>query len=169
MQKLFKILGGNNITNITLLIISLTLLGCAARETEIPIPAPPDDVWAVLTDSDGYKEWNPVFVPIEGKLEEVKEGDKLTYLYTQPGNDPVETKMEVIKFEKSKQLNQKGGIWGILSVDHYWILETVPEGTLVKNREEWAGVGLLFWDYSWVEPTYSEMNENLKKQVLTTR
>ena len=28
------------------------------------------------------------------------------------------------------------------------------------------GIGVLFWDYSWVEPTYKEMNENLKKQVL---
>ena len=47
-------------------------------------------------------------------------------------------------------------------------LDPVPEVTRVTNPEEWSGIGVLFWDYSWVEPTYKEMNEILKKQVLRT-
>jgi len=47
-------------------------------------------------------------------------------------------------------------------------LDLVPEVTQVTNPEEWSGIGVLFWDYSWVEPTYKEMNEILKKQVLRT-
>ena len=77
--------------------------------------------------------------------------------------------MKVVKFVEDKQLNQQGGIWGILNVNHNWLLDPVTEGTRVTNREEWSGIGDLFWDYSWVEPTYKEMNENLKKQVLRTR
>ena len=122
---------------ITLLITSLTLIVYVSRETQILIPSLPVEIWSVLTDLNGNKDWNPVFVPFEGKLEEVNKGDKLTYLYTQPGNDPVETKMKVNKLEKPKQLNQNGGIWGILSVNHYWILQNVPDETLLTNREEW--------------------------------
>lgn len=155
--------------NVALIILSITLLGCASRQTEIIIPASPDKIWAVLIDTDGYKEWNPVFVPLKGRLEQVEEGEILTWLYTQPGQDPIETEMKVVKFVEHKQLNQQGGIWGILNVNHNWFLDPVPEGTRVTNREEWSGIGVLFWDYSWVEPTYKEMNENLKKQVLRTR
>ena len=155
--------------SVALIILSITLLGCASRQTEIIIPASPDKIWAVLIDTDGYKEWNPVFVPLKGRLEQVEEGEILTWLYTQPGQDPIETEMKVVKFVEDKQLNQQGGIWGILNVNHNWFLDPVPEGTRVTNREEWSGIGVLFWDYSWVEPTYKEMNENLKKQVLRTR
>ena len=155
--------------NVALITLSITLLGCASRQTEIIIPASPDKIWAVLIDTDGYKEWNPVFVPLKGRLEQVEEGEILTWLYTQPGQDPIETEMKVVKFVEHKQLNQQGGIWGILNVNHNWFLDPVPEGTRVTNREEWSGIGVLFWDYSWVEPTYKEMNENLKKQVLRTR
>ena len=155
--------------NVALIILSITLLGCASRQTEIIIPASPDKIWAVLIDTDGYKEWNPVFVPLKGRLEQVEEGEILTWLYTQRGQDPIETEMKVVKFVEHKQLNQQGGIWGILNVNHNWFLDPVPGGTRVTNREEWSGIGVLFWDYSWVEPTYKEMNENLKKQVLRTR
>ena len=155
--------------NVALIVLSITLLGCASRETEIIIPASPDKIWTVLIDTDGYKEWNPVFVPLKGRLEQVEEGEILTWLYTQRGQDPIETEMKVVKFVEHKQLNQQGGIWGILNVNHNWFLDPVPEGTRVTNREEWSGIGVLFWDYSWVEPTYKEMNENLKKQVLRTR
>ena len=152
--------------NVALITLSITLLGCASRQTEIIIPASPDKIWAVLIDTDGYKEWNPVFVPLKGRLEQVEEGEILTWLYTQPGQDPIETEMKVVKFVKDKQLNQQGGIWGILNVNHNWFFDPIPEGTRVTNREGRSVIGVLFLNYSRVEPTYKEMNENLKKQVL---
>ncbi len=152
---------------LALIIMSITLLGCASRQTEITIPASPDKIWNVLTNTDGYKEWNPVFVPKKGKLEQVEEGEILIWSYTQPGQDAVDTKLKVVKFVENEKFIQKGGIWGILDVKHNWLLESVPDGTRVTNLEEWSGIGVLFWDYSWVEPTYKEMNENLKKQVLS--
>ena len=155
------------LTYLALIILSLALSGCASRKTEITIPAPPDKIWSVLTDTDGYKEWNPVFVPSKGELEKLEEGEILIWSYTQPGQDPVDTKLKVVKFVENEKFIQKGGIWGILDVKHNWLLEEVPEGTRVTNLEEWSGIGVLFWDYSWVEPTYKEMNENLKKQVLS--
>jgi len=37
--------------------------------TEIDIAAPPNKVWAVLTDYDRYAEWNPFLVKIYGDKE----------------------------------------------------------------------------------------------------
>lgn len=34
--------------------------------TEIDIAAPPNAVWAVLTDFDRYNEWNPFIVKLSG-------------------------------------------------------------------------------------------------------
>ena len=82
--------------NVALITLSITLLGCASRQTEIIIPASPDKIWTVLIDTDRYKEWNPVFVPLKGRLEQVEEGEILTWLYIQPGQDPIETEMKVI-------------------------------------------------------------------------
>ncbi|KAF9977168.1 hypothetical protein BGZ73_006839, partial [Actinomortierella ambigua] len=40
------------------------------NKTGISIQAPPDKVWEVLADLDGYTTWNPLFVKARGKLAE---------------------------------------------------------------------------------------------------
>ncbi|MFL2809084.1 MAG: hypothetical protein ACJ0DG_08530 [bacterium] len=92
---------------LALIIMSITLLGCASRQTEITIPASPDKIWNVLTNTDGYKEWNPVFVPKKGKLEQVEEGEILIWSYTQPGQDAVDTKLKVVKFVVNEKIYTK--------------------------------------------------------------
>ena len=37
--------------------------------TEIDIAAPPNEVWAVLTDYERYPEWNPFMVKLSGAKE----------------------------------------------------------------------------------------------------
>ena len=51
-------------------------IGCSSVHTEITIPAEPEIVWSVLTDTAGYKAWNPVLISIEGEL---REGEKIKY------------------------------------------------------------------------------------------
>ena len=62
-------------------------------------------------------------------------------------------------------LNQRGGIWGMLTFDHRWELEPVEGGTRLVQHEEYRGLFLPFWDYSWVEPAYAKANEGLKRRV----
>ena len=38
-------------------------------EAELVIAAPPEVVWAALTDTDGYAEWNPIFVNVMGVMQ----------------------------------------------------------------------------------------------------
>ena len=138
-------------------------IGCSSVHTEITIPAEPEVVWSVITDADGYKEWNPVLVPIEGNL---RDGEKIKYQMTQPDGKQSEVMARVKTMVSLHELNQGGGIPGILTFDHKWLLEPVDGGTKVTQHEEYRGIGVLFWDYSWVEPTYAQANEALKKRVL---
>ena len=69
---------------------------------------------------------------------------------------------------EKKKLNQFGGMRGILTFDHQWLLEPVEGGTKVIQHEEYRGIGVWFWDYSWVEPAYTKANDALKKRVMET-
>ena len=53
-----------------------------ALHTEIDIDAPPDIVWAVLTDLERYPDWNPFVVSAEGRT---VVGERLTNRLEPPG------------------------------------------------------------------------------------
>lgn len=143
--------------------MAFSLLGHGVVDTQIVISASPEQVWAILTDAPGYKDWNPVLVPLEG---EIKQGDILKYRMTDNTGKQSEVKSKVIEMVKEKKLNQFGGIRGILTFDHQWLLEPVEGGTRVTQHEEYRGIGVWFWDYGWVEPAYARANEALKTRVL---
>ena len=143
-------------------ITPLVFLSCKAVHTEITIPAEPEIIWSVLTDASGYKAWNPVLVPIEGDL---REGEKLKYQMTQPDGKQSEVMARVKKMVELKELNQSGGIPGILTFDHKWLLDPVDEGTRVAQHEEYRGIWVWFWDAGWVEPAYRKANEALRDRV----
>jgi hypothetical protein len=143
-------------------ITPLVFLSCKAVHTEITIPAEPEIIWSVLTDASGYKAWNPVLVPIEGDL---REGEKLKYQMTQPDGKQSEVMARVKKMVELKELNQSGGIPGILTFDHKWLLDPVDEGTRVTQHEEYRGIWVWFWDAGWVEPAYRKANEALRDRV----
>ena len=152
---------------VALLLVGLSLvllyfLGHKTVHTELTIPASPEEIWSVLTDAAGYEAWNPVLVPIEGSLQE---GEKLTYQMTQPDGQQSVIGATVQKMVPQKELNQYGGIPGILTFDHTYRLEPVDGGTRVTQHEEYRGIGVLFWDASWVEPAYSNVNEALRDRV----
>ena len=148
---------------IGVIIMVFSLFGHGVVHTEIVIPATPAEVWVVLTDGPGYKEWNPVLVPVEGQL---KQGQTLRYMMTDNTGKQSEVKSEVIEMINEKKLNQFGGMRGILTFDHQWLLEPVDGVTKVIQHEEYRGIGVWFWDYSWVEAAYMKANEALKKRVL---
>ena len=143
-------------------IVPLVFLGCKAVHTEITIPADPEIIWSVLTDAPAYHEWNPVLVPIEGDLQE---GKKIKYQMTQPDGKQSEITAKVKKMVELKELNQGGGIPGILTFDHRYLLEPVDGGTLVIQHEEYRGIWVWFWDASWVEPAYRKVNDALRNRV----
>ena len=130
--------------------------------TEIFIDAPPEDVWAVLMDTEKYPEWNPVFVEVDGKLEV---GASLANQVVEPGKDAVQMNASVKAIVPNKEINQGGGIPGILTFDHHYYLEPENGGTRVIQHEVDQGLYMYIWDSSWVEPAYASVNEALKHRV----
>jgi hypothetical protein len=138
-------------------------LGYSKVFTEIVIQAEPEEVWAVITDSSNYKNWNPVIVNAVG---DYAKDAKIVNTVVEKAKKPTKIKSKVVKFEPPFHLNQFGGYRGIITFDHHYILEKVEEGTKVIQKEEYTGFYVNFWDSSWVEPAYNQVNEALKKEVL---
>ena len=143
-------------------VMALAFLGHKVVHTEIVIPASPAEVWAVLTDAPRYEEWNPVLVRVDGAYHE---GAELTNQVREPSGKESIMKSTVVKMTVEHELNQFGGIRGLLTFDHQWLLEPVDAGTRVIQHEEYRGVGVWFWDASWVEPAYRKANEALRDRV----
>ncbi|MEM9556791.1 MAG: SRPBCC domain-containing protein [Acidobacteriota bacterium] len=143
--------------------LAMALLGHKVVHTELVIPAAPEAVWTVLTDSGGYADWNPIFVHVEG---EYRHGAKMRYLMRNDAGRVSEVTSTVVRFDVERELNQFGGVRGLLTFDHVWRLERVPEGTRVVQHEEYRGLGVWFWDASWVEPMYMRANEALRERVV---
>ena len=147
-------------------VVCVALVGALTRVTfhvELDIPAPPDAVWSVLTDTERYPEWNPTQIAVQGKH---VEGEKITATFAPPEGDPLNIEMTVRTVDAPKRLRNGGGTPGVLTFDHSWILEPIDGGTRVIQHEVDGGIGMWFWDSSWIEPAYRRASEALRDRVL---
>ncbi len=149
------------------LVAFLVATGLLVRKSvraEIMINATPDEVWSVITDPSAYGEWNPIFVEYEG---EFAEGKTLELQMKMGDGDPTPVQVEVKDLVPDEWLHQGGGYPLILTYDHNWFLEPVPEGTRVTQYEYYTGIYVLFWDPAAAEQAYEEGNANLKARLET--
>ena len=86
-----------------------------------------------------------------------------------PRGDPSgklrEPSATVATLAPSKELRQTGGVPGLLTFDHQWLLKPVDGGTKVTQHEVDRGLGLWFWNSDWIEPSYAKTLEALKERV----
>jgi len=150
------------VLSLSLAFAILFLLGRKTFHAEITIDATPEEVWSVLTDVSNYAAWNPLLVPISGGI---REGAEVEYRMTQPDGTQSVMKSRVGKVVALKELHQHAGITGILTAHHSYRLEPTQGGTRLLQHEVDNGVAMLFWDSSWVQPTYEEVNQALKRHV----
>jgi hypothetical protein len=145
---------------LTLAVLYLT--GCKSVHSQITIKASPENVWFVLTDTEKIKEWNPVLIPVEGEL---KEGSTVKYEFHQDDENTSEIPAKVKQMVENKLLNQVGGMPGILTFDHQYILEAVDSGTSLIIHEDYRGIMVPFWNPAPVEKAYIRLAEALKERV----
>jgi hypothetical protein len=70
----------------------------------VVIAAPPEKVWAVLTDLDGYPAWHPAYLSVSGQL---SVGSVLTINTTSPSTgNPVKLKVTVTAVEPASELRR---------------------------------------------------------------
>ena len=109
------------------------------------IDAPPEAVWAVLTDLARYPEWNPLFGEAAGEL---AVGQRITLRSTREDGRRVTTRPRVTAATPGEELRWTGrpaGIPpGLLAAAHSFTLKPGNGGTLVLQREEVRGFMVRF-------------------------
>jgi hypothetical protein len=101
-------------------------------------------------------------VPING---EIREEAKVEYQMTQPDGTQSIVNSTVEKAVAPKELHRHAGIPGILTAHRSYRLEPTQGGTRLIQHEVDNGVAMLFWDSSWVQPTYEAVNRAFRLRV----
>ena len=147
-----------------IILIILYFLGRKSVHAEIKINASPSEIWSILIDKSSYNEWNTVLIPIKGDL---IEGETVEYKFYQDENTKTVIPSKVKKMIENELLNQGGGIPGVLTYNHQYILEETQEGTRLTIHEDYRGIGVPFWNPSPVHKAYERLCGDLKNRAET--
>src|SRR5918994_3392641 len=107
---------------------------------EIDIDAPPAAVWAVLTDTRSYSEWNPFMPHLAGEL---REGARLEVRIEPPGGRAMTFKPAVRAVEPNRELRWLGHLLvpGIFDGEHSFTIEPLEENRVrFLQREAFKGL-----------------------------
>lgn len=145
------------------------LAACTTRkdiDTSVVIDAPPDEVYAVLTDFERYPEWNPYHIRVVGEPEV---GADLEVRVSRPDGKVVDVPhVEVFEAVPGEALVWGGGIEGVFKGEHRFDLaETAEGGTRLSHTEVFAGAFIGFADLPVEVLTegYARMNRALKAWI----
>ena len=147
-------------------LLILFLVGKKSVHQELLIEASPDEVWQVLTHRDDMSTWNHILVPLDGEL---AENSTINYSFTEKEGKSSEMKAKVRKLIPNQLLNQSGGIPGILTFDHRYILQSQGAHTMLTIHEDYKGIMVPFWNPDGVEEAYGRLAEALRQRVLTLK
>ena len=136
-------------------------------EASIEIQATPQQVWAVLTDTAAYPEWNPFIISSSGKIQA---GATLTnVMHDATGNTTFTP--TVLVAEPGHELRWVGRFppGGIFTGEHTFTITQVRPGVvLLTQREDFTGVAVPFYEH-WLHadtlPMFKAMNAALAHRV----
>jgi len=108
------------------------------------IEAPPERVWAVLTDFDSYPQWNPFIVRAKGEL---IAGRKIEVTLQVPEMRPVTFRPRLLNVTPQREIRWHGVTYvpGLFDGKHGLTIEPLDDGrSRFRTREEVTGVLLPF-------------------------
>jgi len=134
---------------------------------EIDIDAPPSEVWATLTNTGSYPDWNPFIRRLSGEL---REGAKLDVRIEPPGGRAMSFKPTVLGVEDERELRWLGSflIRGLVDGEHIFRLEALGEGgTRFTQAERFSGILVRPFGSALdkTELGFEQMNAALKARV----
>ena len=106
---------------------------------EIDIAAPPDAVWAQLTDLAGHADWNPFIRSASGTP---SVGQRLVLRMQPPGGRAFTIKPTVTEAVRGSVFEWLGrlGVPGLFDGRHRFELTPTPAGTHLVQSESFSGV-----------------------------
>ena len=130
---------------------------------ELILPAPPERVWAVLTDFRRYREWHP-YQTIEGVAALFA---VVTIRSRLPGRHRVSSERAVVwKLQSQRRLELMGG----KLAKRFFLLEPHAEGTLLQYGYTISGVWVSrlippSFRIERLQPLYEEFNTALEQRI----
>ena len=134
---------------------------------EIEIDAPPDRIWAVVTDFGAYPDWNPFIRRISGEL---REGARLEVRIEPPGARATTFKPTVRSVEANRELRWLGRLLlpGVIDGEHSLRIEPLDGGrSRFVQSERFSGllVGLVKRTLAKTDVGFEQMNTALKARA----
>ena len=107
-------------------------------EHRLGIQAPAHVIWQVLSDLEGWGQWNPIYSKVEGKL---TIGGQLVVNEQIPGLEPAQITPTVVDWVPDAQiLWRMSQSWGFLKRLRYFEIDKLSdEGCIFANGEDWYG------------------------------
>lgn len=142
-----------------------------AISAEVDIEAPPDAVWAQLTDLAGYAAWNPFIPSAAGTVEP---GERLALRLQPPGGRALPIRPTVTEVVHGSVFEWLGhlGVPGLFDGRHRFELTATPQGTRLVQSESFSGLLVRplrsFLDGGTLAG-FRAMNDALRTQVLDGR
>ncbi len=140
-------------------------------KTEIHILAPADQTWKVLTDFNGWKEWNPTVNLAEGSS---SVGSKLNItIRGKNGKDASNYQPIVVESNPIGSFRWRANMMNdfLFKNDRVFSLTAKDGGTLLVHKEEFSGLMVpLMWKMleGFVGPSLEKMNLALKQKLEST-
>jgi hypothetical protein len=128
------------------------------------IDAPPAEVWAVLSDVGGWRDWDSGVDRIDGR---VALGEPLTVYATMIRNRPFT--VTVTELRPGEAMRWRGGLpLGLAVIERTYFLDTQEDGgTVVTVREDHSGplAGLLGRSTPDLNPSFRQFCAGLKAKA----
>ena len=135
-------------------------------ETSISIPAPAAEVWAVLTDTTRYPDWNPFVRWIKGDFVVGKRiKAQLPGMVFTP---------RILAFDQDQELRWIGNLFmpGLFDGEHYFRLESKGDSTVFHHGEHFSGILVPLFRRKLnteIKEGFEAMNEALRAEVARQR
>ena len=138
----------------------------ATVRTQTTIDAPPERVWAVLTDFASYPQWNPFVKTIGGEL---KHGSRLAVRIAPAGGAGMAFTPVITELREHEVLEWLGHLLipGIFDGRHRFELTRLPNGaTSFTQSEHFTGILIPFMPsmLKQTEHGFNALNEALKSR-----
>jgi hypothetical protein len=128
------------------------------------IAAPVEVVWAQLTDTASFAQWNPFVQSLTGSL---TEGERLDVRIAPPGGKAMTFRPTVTAVEEGRRLEWLGRLLmrGLFDGRHSFTLEPTESGTRLTQEETFSGVLVPVVGLAKTEAGFRAMNEALRERA----
>ena len=137
-------------------------------QTEIDIAAPPEKVWAYLSDIDAWQEWSPIINEASGDAEI---GSTLTVtMIGREGQNGPTYQPNILSLVEHSYFHWRAVLISglIMTNDKVFELEETDTGTRLVHKELFSGMLVPIFGNKFEEnvpPMLNAMNEALKKTI----